>query len=100
MDDSVLALSRIADSSMKIANAIEMQATLDTINHFNWPMIMQKLESMDLDVDDVVKMMEIFQVEESLARVFNLMIDVRYMRALVFKKLGHDLPSHDHPPPA
>ena len=79
---------------------MEMQATLDMLNHINWPMVIQKLESMDLDVDDVVKMMEIFQPEEGFARVFNLMTNVRYMRALVFKKLGHDLPTHGYPLPA
>ncbi|KAL2537896.1 uncharacterized protein Fot_19287 [Forsythia ovata] len=59
-DDSHRALALIAESSRKIVDAIHMQATLDTLNHVNWQLITEKLEAMDLDLVDIMKVMKAF----------------------------------------
>ncbi|KAL2483171.1 uncharacterized protein Fot_44615 [Forsythia ovata] len=59
-DDSHQALALIAESSKKITDAIHMQATLDTLNHVNWQLIIENLEAMDLDLVDIMKVMKAF----------------------------------------
>ncbi|XP_022857532.1 uncharacterized protein LOC111378543 [Olea europaea var. sylvestris] len=57
-DESLVALSSVAESSKKIAIAMETQATLDTLNHINWQLVLEKLQGMrymgenDRKVDD------------------------------------------------
>lgn len=91
-DESTIALSRIADSSTKIAQAMEMQATIDTLNHVNWQLIIEKLEVMNLDMDDIMQVMKAFRSDDGLAKIFMNLMSTKYMRALVFDKLGHDPP--------
>ncbi|KAL2518707.1 Myb DNA-bind 3 domain-containing protein [Abeliophyllum distichum] len=63
-DDSDRSLALIAESSKKIAEAIHMQATLDTLNHVNWQLITEKLEAMDLQLVDIMKVMKAFRSDE------------------------------------
>ncbi|KAL2544030.1 uncharacterized protein Fot_13263 [Forsythia ovata] len=91
-DDSHRALALIAESSKKITDAIHMQATLDTLNLVNWQLITKKLEAMDLDLVDTMKVMKAFQSDGDLAKVFMSLTNTTIMRALVFEQLGHDPP--------
>jgi hypothetical protein len=67
VDESTIALIRIAESSTKIAQAMEMQATLDTQNHVNWQLIVEKLEAMNLDMHEVMEVMKAFRSDDGLA---------------------------------
>ncbi|KAL2462865.1 Non-specific serine/threonine protein kinase [Forsythia ovata] len=87
-DESHRALAIIAESSRKIADAIHMQATLDTLNHVNWQMITEKLEAMDLDFVDIMKVMKAFRSDGDLAKVFMSLTNTTIMRALVYEQLG------------
>ncbi|KAL2483216.1 uncharacterized protein Fot_44660 [Forsythia ovata] len=91
-DDSHRALALIAESSRNIADAIHMQATLDTLNHVNWQLITEKLEAMDLDLVDIMKVMKAFRSDGDLAKVFMSLTNTTIMRALVFEQLGRDPP--------
>ncbi|KAL2546861.1 uncharacterized protein Fot_08833 [Forsythia ovata] len=91
-DESHRALAIIAESSRKIADAIHMQATLDTLNHVNWQMITEKLEAMDLDLVDIMKVMKAFRSDGDLAKVFMSLTNTTIMRALVYEQLGRDPP--------
>ncbi|KAL2528525.1 Kinesin motor domain-containing protein [Forsythia ovata] len=86
-DDSHRALALIAESSKKITDAIHMQATLDTLNHVNWQLITEKLEAMDLDLVDIMKVMKAFRSDGDLAKVFMSLTNTTIMRALVFEQL-------------
>ncbi|KAL2538666.1 uncharacterized protein Fot_20057 [Forsythia ovata] len=91
-DDSHRSLALIAESSKKIADAIHMQATLDTLNHVNWQLIIEKLEAMNLDLVDIMKVMKAFRSDDDLAKVFMSLTNTTIMRALVFEQLGRDPP--------
>ncbi|KAL2556803.1 uncharacterized protein Fot_01542 [Forsythia ovata] len=91
-DESHRALAIIAESSRKIADAIHMQATLDTLNHVNWQMITEKLEAMDLDLVDIMKVMKAFRSDGDLEKVFMSLTNTTIMRALVYEQLGRDPP--------
>jgi len=91
-DDSILALSSIAESSKRIANAMEIQVTLDTQNHINWQLVLEKLKGMKIDRRDMMEIMKIFQADESFARIFMSLTDEAFMRDWVFEKLGRDPP--------
>ncbi|KAL2551503.1 uncharacterized protein Fot_05122 [Forsythia ovata] len=91
-DDSHRSLALIAESSKKIADTIHMQATLDTLNHVNWQLITEKLEAMDLDLVDIMKVMKAFRSDGDLAKVFMSLTNTTIMRALVFEQLGRDPP--------
>ncbi|KAL2540498.1 Myb DNA-bind 3 domain-containing protein [Abeliophyllum distichum] len=91
-EDSDRSLALIAESSKKIAEAIHMQATLDTLNHINWQLITEKLEAMDLDLVDIMKVMKAFRSDGELAKVFMSLTNTTIMRALVFEQLGRDPP--------
>ncbi|KAL2490946.1 Myb DNA-bind 3 domain-containing protein [Abeliophyllum distichum] len=67
-EDIDRSLALIAESSKKIAEAIHMQATLDTLNHINWQLITEKLEAMDLDLVDIMKVMKAFRSDGELAK--------------------------------
>ncbi|KAL2482379.1 uncharacterized protein Fot_43823 [Forsythia ovata] len=86
-DESHRALAVIAESSRKIADAIHMQATLDTLKHVNWQLITEKLEAMDLDLHDIMKVSD-----GDLAKVFMSLTNTTIVRALVYEQLGRDLP--------
>ncbi|KAL2470143.1 Myb DNA-bind 3 domain-containing protein [Abeliophyllum distichum] len=72
--------------------AIHMQATLDTLNHVNWQLITEKLEAMDLDLVDIMKVMKAFRSDGDLAKVFMSLTNTTIMHALVFEQLGRDPP--------
>ncbi|KAL2466774.1 Myb DNA-bind 3 domain-containing protein [Abeliophyllum distichum] len=72
--------------------AIHMQVTLDTLNHVNWQLITEKLEAMDLDLVDIMKVMKAFRSDGDLAKVFMSLTNTTIMRALVFEQLGRDPP--------
>ncbi|KAL2489743.1 Myb/SANT-like DNA-binding domain-containing protein [Forsythia ovata] len=91
-DDSQRSLALIAESSKKIADALHMQTTLDTLNHMNWQLITEKLEAMDLDLVDIMKVMKVFRSNGDLAKVFMSLTNTTIMRALVFEHLGSDPP--------
>ncbi|KAL2487023.1 Myb DNA-bind 3 domain-containing protein [Abeliophyllum distichum] len=91
-DDSDRSLALIAESSKKIAEAIHMQATLDTLNHVNWQLITEKLEAMDLQLVDIMKVMKAFRSDGDLAKVFMSLTNTTIMRALVYEQLGRDPP--------
>ncbi|KAL2487238.1 putative myb/SANT-like domain-containing protein [Abeliophyllum distichum] len=91
-EDSDRSLALIAESSKKIAEAIHMQATLDTLNHVNWQMITEKLEAMDLQLVDIMKVMKAFRSDGDLAKVFMSLTNTTIMRALVYEQLGRDPP--------
>ncbi|KAL2508725.1 uncharacterized protein Fot_32372 [Forsythia ovata] len=91
-DESHRALALIAESSRKIVDAIHMQATLDTLNHVNWQLITEKLEAMDLDLVDIMKVMKAFRSDGDLAKVFMSLTNTTIMRALVYEQLGRDPP--------
>ncbi|XP_022855085.1 uncharacterized protein LOC111376360, partial [Olea europaea var. sylvestris] len=91
-DESLVALSSIAESSKKIANTMETQATLDTLNHINWQLVLEKLQGMSIEKSDIMQVMKIFRSDESLARVFMSLTDEEFMRDLVFENLGRDPP--------
>ncbi|KAL2459854.1 uncharacterized protein Fot_54598 [Forsythia ovata] len=91
-DNSHRSLSLIAESLKKIADAIHMQVTLDTLNHVNWQLITEKLEAMDLDLVDIMKVMKAFRSDGDLAKVFMSLTNTTIMRALVFEQLGRDPP--------
>ncbi|KAL2454590.1 Myb DNA-bind 3 domain-containing protein [Abeliophyllum distichum] len=91
-EDSDRSLALIAESSKKIAEAIHMQATLDTLNHINWQLITEKLEAMDLELVDLMKVMKAFRSDGELAKVFMSLTNTTIMRALVFEQLGRDPP--------
>ncbi|KAL2478665.1 uncharacterized protein Fot_47679 [Forsythia ovata] len=91
-DDSHWALALIAESSKKIADAIHMQATMDTLNHVNWQLITEKLEAMDLDLVDIMKVVKAFRSDGDLAKVFMSLTNTTIVRALVFEQLGRDPP--------
>ncbi|KAL2501866.1 uncharacterized protein Fot_35714 [Forsythia ovata] len=91
-DDSHRYLALIAESSKKIADAIHMQATLNTLNHVNWQLITKKLEAMDLDLVDIMKVLKAFRSDGDLAKVFMSLTNTTIMRALVFEQLGRDPP--------
>ncbi|KAL2528555.1 Myb/SANT-like DNA-binding domain-containing protein [Forsythia ovata] len=91
-DESHRTLALIAESSRKIADAIHMQATLDTLNHVNWQLITEKLEAMDLDLVDIMKVMKAFRSDGDLAKVFMSLTNTTIMRALVYEQLGRDPP--------
>ncbi|KAL2486270.1 Uncharacterized protein Adt_31026 [Abeliophyllum distichum] len=77
------------ESSKTIAQAIQIQATPDTLNHVNWQLITEKLEAMNLDLVDIMK---VFRSDSDLAKVFMSLTNTIIMRALVFEQLGRDLP--------
>jgi len=54
LDDSIIALSSIAESSKRIANAMEIQVTLETHNHINWQLVLEKLKGMKIDRHDMI----------------------------------------------
>ncbi|KAL2534226.1 Uncharacterized protein Adt_07577 [Abeliophyllum distichum] len=87
-DDSLGSLSVIAESSKKIAQAMQMQAALDTLNHVNWQLITEKLEAMDLDLVDILKVMKAFRNDGDLAKIFGSLTNTTIMRALVYEQLG------------
>ncbi|KAL2498935.1 Myb DNA-bind 3 domain-containing protein [Abeliophyllum distichum] len=91
-DDSHGSLSVIAESSKKIAQAMEMQAALDTLNHVNWQLITEKLEAMELDLVDILKVMKAFRADGDLAKIFVSLSNTTIMRALVYEQLGRDPP--------
>ncbi|KAL2456857.1 Uncharacterized protein Adt_46595 [Abeliophyllum distichum] len=91
-EDSDRSLALIAESSKKIAEAIHMQATLDTLNHVNWQLITEKLEAMDLELLDIMKVMKAFRSDGDLAKVFMSLTNTTIMRALVYEQLGRDPP--------
>ncbi|KAL2527455.1 Myb DNA-bind 3 domain-containing protein [Abeliophyllum distichum] len=91
-EDSDRSLALIAESSKKIAEAIHMQATFDTLNHINWQLITEKLEAMDLELVDIMKVMKAFRSDGELAKVFMSLTNTTIMRALVFEQLGRDPP--------
>ncbi|KAL2524380.1 Myb/SANT-like domain-containing protein [Abeliophyllum distichum] len=91
-EDSDRSLALIAESSKKIAEAIHMQATLDTLNHVNWQLITEKLEAMDLELVDIMKVMKAFRSDGDLAKVFMSFTNTTIMRALVYEQLGRDPP--------
>ncbi|KAL2500088.1 Myb DNA-bind 3 domain-containing protein [Abeliophyllum distichum] len=91
-EDSDRSLAMIAESSKKIAEAIHMQATLDTLNHVNWQMITEKLEAMHLPLVDIMKVMKAFRSDGDLAKVFMSLTNTTIMRALVYEQLGRDPP--------
>ncbi|KAL2487058.1 Myb DNA-bind 3 domain-containing protein [Abeliophyllum distichum] len=91
-EDSDRSLALIAESSKKIAEAIHMQATLDTLNHVNWQLITEKLEAMDLELVDIMKVMKAFRSDGDLAKVFMSLTNTTIMRALVYEQLGRDPP--------
>ena len=93
LDDSILALLSIAKSSKRIANAMEIQATLETQNHMNWQLVLDKLKGMKIDRRDMMQIMKIFQANESFARIFISLTDEAFMWDCVFEKLGRDPPS-------
>ncbi|KAL2534318.1 Myb DNA-bind 3 domain-containing protein [Abeliophyllum distichum] len=91
-DDSHDSLSVIAESSKKIAQAMQMQAALDTLNHVNWQLITEKLEAMELDLVDILKVMKAFRADGDLAKIFVSLSNTTIMRALVYEQLGRDPP--------
>ncbi|KAL2515486.1 uncharacterized protein Fot_29457 [Forsythia ovata] len=91
-DKSHGSLSVIAESSKKIAEAMQMQATLDTLNHVSWQFITEKLEAMDLDLVDIMKVMKAFRSYGDLAKIFVSLTNTNIMRTLVFEQLGRDPP--------
>ncbi|KAL2474936.1 Myb DNA-bind 3 domain-containing protein [Abeliophyllum distichum] len=91
-DDSHGSLSVIAESSKKIAQAMQMQAALDTLNHVNWQLITEKLEAMDLDLVDILKVIKAFRADGDLAKIFVSLSNTTIMRALVYEQLGRDPP--------
>ncbi|KAL2455116.1 Myb DNA-bind 3 domain-containing protein [Abeliophyllum distichum] len=91
-DDSHGSLSVIAESSKKIAQAMQMQAALDILNHVNWQLITEKLEAMELDLVDILKVMKAFRVDGDLAKIFVNLSNTTIMRALVYEQLGRDPP--------
>ncbi|KAL2550032.1 uncharacterized protein Fot_11562 [Forsythia ovata] len=91
-DESDDSLSIIDESSKKIVEAMQMQATLDTLNHINWQFITEKLEAMDLDLVDIMKVMKSFRSDGDLAKIFVSLTNTKIMRALVFEQLGRDPP--------
>ncbi|KAL2458254.1 Uncharacterized protein Adt_46004 [Abeliophyllum distichum] len=76
----------------KIAQAMEMQAALDTLNHVNWQLITEKLEAMELDLVDILKVMKAFRADGDLAKIFVSLSNTTIMRALVYEQLGRDPP--------
>ncbi|KAL2486282.1 Uncharacterized protein Adt_31038 [Abeliophyllum distichum] len=82
-------LSTLVESSKTIAQAIQIQATPDTLNHVNWQLITEKLEAMNLDLVDIMK---VFRSDGDLAKVFMSLTNTIIMRALVFEQLGRDTP--------
>ncbi|KAL2466498.1 Uncharacterized protein Adt_42349 [Abeliophyllum distichum] len=91
-DDRHGSLSVIAESSKKIAQAMQMQAALDTLNHVNWKLITEKQEAMDLDLVDILKVMKAFRADDDLAKIFVSLTNTTMMRALVYEQLGRDPP--------
>ncbi|KAL2556994.1 uncharacterized protein Fot_01733 [Forsythia ovata] len=91
-DESHGSLSVIAESSKKIAQAMQMQAALDTLNHVNCELITEKLEAMDLDLVDILKVMKAFRSDGDLAKIFVSLTNTTIMRDLVFEQLGRDPP--------
>ncbi|KAL2498516.1 Myb DNA-bind 3 domain-containing protein [Abeliophyllum distichum] len=91
-DDSHGSLSVIAESSKKIAQAMQMQAALDTLSHVNWQLITEKLEAMDIDLVDILKVMKAFRADGDLAKIFVSLSNTTIMRALVYEQLGRDPP--------
>ena len=53
IDESLTALSSIVESFKKIANAVEIQATLDMPNHINWQLVLAKLQGMKINNHDI-----------------------------------------------
>lgn len=39
---------------------MEIQATLDMLNHINWQLVVEKLQGMNLDKCDVMQVMKVF----------------------------------------
>ncbi|KAL2492396.1 Myb DNA-bind 3 domain-containing protein [Abeliophyllum distichum] len=91
-DDSHGSLSVIAESSKKFAQAMQMQAALDTLNHVNWQLITEKLEAMELDLVDILKVMKAFRADGDLAKIFVSLSNTTIMCALVYEQLGRDPP--------
>ncbi|KAL2558294.1 uncharacterized protein Fot_03033 [Forsythia ovata] len=91
-DESHGSLSVLAEASKKIAQAMQMQAALDTLNHVNWQLITEKLEAMDLDLVDILKVMKAFRSDGDLAKIFMSLTNTTIMRAMVYEQLGRDPP--------
>ncbi|KAL2473450.1 uncharacterized protein Fot_49186 [Forsythia ovata] len=91
-DESHGSLAVIAEASKKIAQAMQMQAALDTLNHVNWQLITEKLEAMDLDLVDILKVMKAFRSDGDLAKIFMSLTNTTIMRAMVYEQLGRDPP--------
>ncbi|KAL2458678.1 Uncharacterized protein Adt_45830 [Abeliophyllum distichum] len=72
--------------------AMQMQAALDTLNHVNWQLITEKLEAMELDLVDILKVMKAFRADGDLAKIFVSLSSTTIMRALVYEQLGRDPP--------
>ena len=45
---------------------MEIQATLDTLNHINWQLVIEKLQDMKIDKHNIMQVMKVFQSGESL----------------------------------
>ncbi|KAL2487572.1 uncharacterized protein Fot_40864 [Forsythia ovata] len=56
-------------------------------------LITEKLEAMDLDLVDIMKVMKAFRSDGDLAKMFMSLTNTTIMRALVFEQLGRDPPS-------
>ncbi|KAL2511938.1 Uncharacterized protein Adt_17538 [Abeliophyllum distichum] len=91
-DESHRSLVVIAESLKVIVQAIQMQVTLDTLNHVNWQLIIEKLQAMDIDLVDIIKVMKAFRSDGDLAKVFMSLTNTTIKRALMFEQLGSDSP--------
>ncbi|KAL2530592.1 uncharacterized protein Fot_23193 [Forsythia ovata] len=55
-------------------------------------LITEKLEALDLDLVDIMKVMKVFRLDGDLAKVFMSLTNTTFMHALVFEQLGGDPP--------
>ncbi|KAM7516742.1 hypothetical protein LguiA_006325 [Lonicera macranthoides] len=92
IDDSFIALTTLAESSKKIAKAMELQITLDTLSHINWQLVVDKLKGMNIDKRDIMQVMKVFQLDNSLPHIFMSLTDDEFMRDWVYERLGRDPP--------
>lgn len=92
VDDASAALSVIADSSKKIAVALEMQAVAfekqATQTHVNWKVILDKLKAMHIEKTDIMQLMKVFEQDKELGRIFIDLDDDEFARSWIVDKLG------------
>ena len=87
------ALSVIAESAMQIVEAITAFTSQKVIN---WQRVLEKLNELGISQCDVMYIMQLFEKDKELARMFLGITDEAFMRYWVYDKLAQS-PPRVHP---